>query len=396
MMVAVPRLRRVEAWPATRHVDRPWHVDSDIAAFLASSRGIFEVYSDELVAAGQTARASSIRFFIDEVECHQFEVFPLRGFVEGFDPVHLAIPASFHTVTEGARSNAVLDVIDTAVQALAELRGWDAASLAKVRGRVEQRGLRFTWASDWKSARGRRHQARCVYWIDDDGHGRAQVEIRDAEGSLVARSEPALAFMTSDGFKRSAATLRWSDSATVAVVPFIGLLRDDRGGLQLRVDGPVAPSGLPPSAPVSDHRVEVRVTVRSGDEWADDPDLEWTYVQAIDTAGTGAYGREFERVVNLIAAAPGFAAWWAQTPYRRLIMRISVPDPRYLEFAPKAGARKNGKDLLLQVVTDRASLPSRTDMETLKARARRDVYEALTDLAASRNLGAPPPPIPPG
>jgi hypothetical protein len=391
----VPRLRRVEAWPATRHVDRPWHADSDIAAFLGSSRGIFELYSAELLAAGQTARASSIRFFVDEVERHEFEVFPLRGFVEGFDLVHVAIPAGFGEVTEEARSNAVLDVIDTAVQALAELRGWDATALGAVRGRVEQRGLRFTWASDWKNAPGRRHQARCVYWLDDDGHGHVQIEIRDAEGAVVARSEPALAFMTSEGFKRSAATLRWSGSSTVRVVPFIGLLRDDRGGLQVNVDGPVAPSGLPTDVSVSDQRVDVRVTVRSGDEWADDPDLEWTYLQAIDTAGTGAYGPEFERVVSVIAADPEFTAWWAQTPYRRLILRISVPDPRYPEFAPKAGTRKNGKDVIVQVVTDRASLPPRTDVESLRARVHRDVHEALVQLAASRKLAAPPP-IPSG
>lgn len=31
-----------------------------------------------------------------------------------------------------------------------------------------------------------------------------------------------------------------------------------------------------------------------------------------------------------------------------------------------------------------------------QARARRDVHEALTNLAALRKLGAPPPPIPPG
>lgn len=386
----MPQLTRVEAWPATRHVDRPWHADRDIAAFLASSRGIFELYSAELAAAGQTARASSIRFFVDEVQRDEFEVLPLRGFVEGFDLVHIAIPIGFAEQAEAVRSNAVLDVIDTAVLALAELRGWDASALAAVRERVEQRGLRFTWASDWKSAPGRRHRARCVYWLDDEGNGYVQIEVQNTEHAILARSAPALAFMTSQGFKRSAATLRWSDTATVGVVPFIGPFGDERDRLQVSANGPLAPSGLLPEVPISPDRVEVKVTVRSGDEWADDPDLEWAFLQGIDTVGTGEYGPEFERAVSLIAADPEFAAWWDQTPYRRLILRISVPDPRYPEFTPKAGARKNGKDLVLQIVTDRASLPPRTDVEALKARAAEDLHNALVVLAASRKLGAPP------
>ncbi|MFN8149408.1 MAG: hypothetical protein U0R76_18300, partial [Candidatus Nanopelagicales bacterium] len=61
------RLRVVEAWPSTRHPDLPWHDDPDVAAFLGSSRGIFDLYSTELPAAEQTAKASSVRFFVRDV-----------------------------------------------------------------------------------------------------------------------------------------------------------------------------------------------------------------------------------------------------------------------------------------------------------------------------------------
>lgn len=287
----------------------------------------------------------------------------------------------------------MLDVIHETVKALGALRGWDAGRLDEVRDRVEQLGLRFRWSSDWKSSSGRRHQARGVYWLDDDGHGHVQLEIRRADdGTVVSRSEPVLAFMTAEGFKRSAATLRWLNADNVTAVPWAGIVGDE-GHMHLDVAGPQWPLGAPAPVSVTDSATAVSVKVLTGDEWADDPDLPWTYLQVNDTRGSGAYGPEFVRVSKLLGADADFAAWWAKAPFRTLILRVSVPDPRWREFAPKPGARKNGKDLVLQVVTERAGLPPKSEVEALKARAREDLHAALSDLAVSRKL-PPPPPLP--
>lgn len=222
------RLRTVEAWPMTRHAHSPWHEDEDLAAFLGSSRGLFELYSDELPVAEQTARASSIRFFVEDTKRPAgFGVSVFERCLEGFDVVRVAVPEGFSAVPAAERARAALDVIHATVKALGHLRGWDFEQLDEVRHRVESCGLRFRWASAWKTSPGRRHQARGVYWLGDDGHGHVQLEVRRYDdGTVIARSEPALAFMTAKGFKRSAATLRWHSAVTVTAVPWSGLFGD--------------------------------------------------------------------------------------------------------------------------------------------------------------------------
>jgi hypothetical protein len=129
--------------------------------------------------------------------------------------------------------------------------------------------------------------------------------------------------------------------------------------------------------------------VLTGEEWRDDPDLPWLYLEVIVPLRSGAYGPEFERASGLLAKDADFAAWWDQTPFRRLILRIKMREPRWPKDSPKAGARKNGKDLVLQIVTPRADLPPKTDREALRERARADLHGALVDVAAARKF--PPP-----
>ncbi|MFN8158054.1 MAG: hypothetical protein U0R68_11595 [Candidatus Nanopelagicales bacterium] len=384
------RLRVVEAWPSTRHPDRPWHEDPDVAAFLGSSRGIFDLYSAELPAAEQTAKASSIRFFMRDVPSPDGFALSLNPrFLGSFDMAGVTVPTGFADRPAERRAAAALDVVHAAVIALAGLRGWDAARLDEVRDRAVAQGLRFCWCSGWKSAPGRRHQARGVYWLDAEGDGHVQLEIRATDGTIVARSDPALAFMTSEGFRRSAATLRWQDSSTVALVPWAGLLGDD-GLVVVDVHGPVAELGVPGPVHVCGTPTEVAVAVETGEEWADDPELPWAHLEGIDAVGTGAYWREFQRVSDVLGDDDGFRAWWSQAPFRTLRMRLSVPDPAFGGDAPRPGSRKSGEDLVLQVVVERAGLPLR-DTEALRAQAREDLHAALVDLAVSRKLAAPPP-----
>ncbi len=136
---------------------------------------------------------------------------------------------------------------------------------------------------------------------------------------------------------------------------------------------------------------EITITVLNGDEWQDNPDLPWTHLEGIDTSCAAAYGLEFRRVSEVLGRNVDFSAWWAQTPFRRLRMSVSVPDPRWPDFAPKPGARKNGKDLVLQVVTQPETLPPMSDIPAVRARAAADLYQALVDLARVRRFPTPPP-----
>ena len=381
----------MEAWPSTRHADRPWHEDEDLAAFLAASRGVFDLYSDELRDAEVSARASLVRCFPEDTKRSAgFGVTVLKHALGGFEAVHVAVPARFHELGAAQRARACLDVIDATMKALAQLRRWDTDRLDEVRRRVEGRGLRFTWAGNWKTSPGRRHQARAVYWLDDEGHGQVQLEVRRyADHSVIARSEPALAFMTVEGFKRSAATLRWHDTDTVTVVPWTGLL-DDVGLVQLSAAGPPAPPALPPAVPPDDVVTDVATTVRTGEEWQDDPDLPWLHLEG-DMGAGGAYGAEFHRTGLLLGRDAEFARWWAQTPFRSMRLSVCVPDPEWRQDTPKAGARKYGKDLILRVVTEQSDLPPTTDVQALKERARADLHGALVGVATARKLPSPPP-----
>lgn len=390
----MPMLRTVEAWPSTRHPDRAWHSDADLAAFLGASRGVFDLYSDELPAAEQTAKASSIRFFIaDNKRERGFEV-GIRGrFYDGFDMANIRVPQGFGTLSRDDRVRACLEVIHAGVTAFADLRGWDRARLDEVRQRVLQRGLRFTWASDWKAGPGRHHQARAVFWLDDDGHGRMQLEIRRYDdGTAIARSQTAPAFMTAEGFKRSATTLHWHGADLVSVVPWSGLL-GDAGLLQLTVADARTPAATPAPLAAGGPSPAVTSAVISEDDWGLDPNaFDWLLLQVQDTAGTGAYDSEVRRVTTLLAKEADFAAWWAAVPYRRLLLRVTVPHSRRSEFAPKPGARKSGKDLVLQIVTVRSDLARKAAADK-RERAWADVHGALVALATSRRF-PPPPPMP--
>jgi len=256
------RLRTVESWPSTRFAERPWHSDDDLAAFLGASRGLFDLYSSELPEAELTARSSTVRFFLmDEKSLGDFEVDVPERYYEGFDMGRIRVPQSFSALGGTTRIAVALEVIHAGVRALGEVRGWDRDRLDTVRERVVARGLRFVWTSPWKASPGRRHQARAVFWLDEVGHGRVQLEIRrTADGEVTARGDVALAYMTVEGFRRSAATLRWHGTETVHVVPWSGILGDD-GVLTLHVDADVLPSAVPGPIAISLPAVSVTTAV---------------------------------------------------------------------------------------------------------------------------------------
>lgn len=391
----MPKLRVVEAWPSTRHAGRPWHPDEDLSAFLAASRGVFELYSQQLVAIGQQAEVSSVRFFLDDVLLPSgFEVNVVEQCDGGFEVVRVSAPERFCELSAADRARVALQVIDAGVLVLAELRGWDVVRVAEVGPKVQAQGLRFVWVSPWKSSPGRRHQARGVFWLDDDGHGQVQVEVRrSADSVVVARSAPALAFMTIDGFRRSAASLRWQDAGTVLLVPWAGLL-EHTGLVSVSTGGALAAPALPGRIPAGAVAVSIRTAVVTGLEWQDDPDQPWIDLQVNAMPGSGAYASEMVRVVELLGKDDDFARWWAGTPFRFLRLTAYVTaDPG--DGAPIAGARKRGEDLIVRVVAQRNELPPRSSVSLLEEKARADLHRALAELATSRKL-PPPPPLPAG
>jgi hypothetical protein len=128
--------------------------------------------------------------------------------------------------------------------------------------------------------------------------------------------------MTAEGFRRSAATLHWHSADVVSAVPWAGLLGVYGGVLQLNATDALTPLALPQEISASGLVTEVTTMVLTGEEWRDDPDLPWLYLEVIVPLRSGAYGPEFERASGLLAKDADFAAWWDQTPFRRLILRI--------------------------------------------------------------------------
>lgn len=384
----MPRLRTVEAWPVTRHEGQPWHSDEDLAAFVGASRGIFDLYSEELAAAEISGRSSSVRFFLlDRKASDGFEVTVIERFYEGFEMAHIGVPNGFFAERPDVRIRTSLEVIHAGMRVLGAVRGWDLAALDAVRDRVSARGLRFIWTSRWKASPDRRHHARGVYWIDESGSGRVQLEIRCREHeTIIARSELALAFMTVEGFKRSAATLRWDDSEVVAVIPWSGLLGDS-GGLGLHVQAGTVPAGAPGPLAATGPATTVKAVAGDHPEIAEVP---WVCLSSISTVCHQEYGSAFARITEKMAADSAYIAWWATTPFRSLELRVVVPDPQWDEVTPKPGARKSGEDLVLTVVRTAAQLPPASDRAAVEEVAAQDLIDAIVTMTRARAL--PPPP----
>jgi hypothetical protein len=148
------------------------------------------------------------------------------------------------------RARLVLDVVHAATTRLGLERGWDQDALAAAYTRTLAAGLRYRWNGPAKSSPDRRHSARPLFVLHDDGYGRVVIEVRRrADDQVVAVSAPALAFSTAAGFQRSAQTLRWQDSTTVEAIPWAGLYGDKQGLIRVDLTNPGSPGIAEPSPP---------------------------------------------------------------------------------------------------------------------------------------------------
>lgn len=116
--------------------------DEDKDAVLAASRGVCEVYSEELGAGDVSARTSSVRLFLDEHKGETgFEVTVADSYREGFDHARVRVPTGFVRLGQDVRTHTVLDVVHAGITGLGDVRRWDRTAIDAVRDRVLARGL---------------------------------------------------------------------------------------------------------------------------------------------------------------------------------------------------------------------------------------------------------------
>ena len=231
----MPVLRRVEVWPATGFPDRRWLEDPDDDAFVRSARSVCELYSEGIARARLRAPSSGLRIICVDRD-RSDEVLVVVGTRPSDDYGRVTLPRGVAALAGRARAQLVLEVVHGAMLRLAEARGWPISDLEAARAYVEHHEARFVWTGPAKSSSDRRHTARPVYRLMDDGYGRVVLEVRRrADEVLVARSEEAHAFSTLEGFQRSARTMRWRDRNTVELVPYCGLLSQTSGHLMVDV-----------------------------------------------------------------------------------------------------------------------------------------------------------------
>ncbi len=172
-------LRRVEFYPYSGFPDRPWDDDPENDAFAKAACGVVELYSVRLgdLELGPS-RAAALRLNLDRRERNHRDVkVSLRVDVPGWEVGTVVLPIGVTQLSSRERALLVLDVIDAAVRRLANLRGWPAEGLDRVREHVLAQDLVFTWASAWKLSPDRRHRARASFVMNGDGTAHVRIEV---------------------------------------------------------------------------------------------------------------------------------------------------------------------------------------------------------------------------
>ncbi len=387
----MPNLGLIFVWPPTGFPDRPWLEQPDEDAFARSARSVCELYSDAIRQAAIPARHSELH-----LACHHD---PGRDDVlvtvhpelkEGFELAVALLPDGIAALPAAARATLVLEVVHAAATRLGLERGWDQAALRAARDHALAAGLRFRWESPAKTSPDRRHTAHAAFALQDDGYGRVVLQVRRrADGHVVAGSPPALAFSTSAGFARSAATLRWRSSTVVELTPYAGLsagvgrtvLWADNHGL-LRVDlSTDGPTDLPPGERHAPAAPAFAVTVQTPADAG--PTITVVGGGPVTRAVPDAYLDTLHGLLDQLGEPP-WQAWWAAAGDR--VLEI------WYDFAAAAEgpAARRAKGTLK--VTIRRPQHTFAAIRAAPAAAARDDVEAMLTLVRRRTgLGAPPP-----
>jgi len=255
--------REVEVFPNGGFADRPWVDDPDEEAFARVARGVCEAYSQALPALALPGKAGLLRLYCEisglepEVADRRprpdmsapasaaVEVYP--KFLESFEFGWVWVPVGFAGQPVQSRRVWALGVVHEAARLLAMARGWDPDILESARRHAMAQDLRFTWDGPWKSAPDRRHKARGVAGIGDDGMGHLRLEVATRGGEPVILTEPAMASCDGTDLVWACKTVRWDGSSRVTVAAIM-----DPYGMNQRL-------------------LEVRLRVHSSDDPSDHP-----------------------------------------------------------------------------------------------------------------------------
>lgn len=132
----------------------------------------------------------------------------------------VGVPAGFAGLPTDQQRRRSVRLVHQGVMALARARGWDPILLARAVQRTEDRFALPVGRCPCKSAPDRRHRARAVAGIADDGFGRVHLEVAAPAGELTARSEDFLASGDGQDLVGMGKTVYW-DSPTRVVMTAI-------------------------------------------------------------------------------------------------------------------------------------------------------------------------------
>ncbi|AEV85222.1 hypothetical protein ACWT_4202 [Actinoplanes sp. SE50] len=313
MIDSMSYLRMVGFWPPAGFPDRPWLEHPDEDAFVRSARSVCELYSEAVAQAAIPARHSELRLFCRLDRSRADVVVTVYPEVrEGFETAAAAIPPTVAALPATDRARLVLDVVHAAATRLAHDRGGNCDALARAYDHALAAGLRFRWTGPAKTSPDRRHTARPVFVLHDDGYGRVIIEARRrVDGQVVAASASALAFSTSAGFRRAARTLRWTDANTMEIKPWIGLLGEEQGVLRLDLTNPGSSGTAEPdesAAGTTDGSVtRPAITVLT-------PDDLGARVEVIGGGPMNGIPAGYETTLHALLeqlCTPPWQAWWA-------------------------------------------------------------------------------------
>ena len=206
--------------------------DPEEDAFERTARSVGELYSEALASLEVHGPRSEMCLFIGhDPDVAEVKVSVSTDTSGSYESAGVRLPSGVARLPASERQLLVLEIVHGAVLRLAEARGWDLELLGDVRSHVLEADFEFRWDGPWKTSPDRRHRARARYRLPDSGYGRAWIEVTTRNGDPVVESASALAFNTSDSFRRSAATLRWDGSSAVQLIPYNGASRSAVHGL---------------------------------------------------------------------------------------------------------------------------------------------------------------------
>lgn len=212
-------LSSVEFWPATGHRDEPWVVETEVDAWVKSSRRVCELYGEALQHVSLPSRVRGLRLMPGRGA--GLDVLVDAFAAADFEGARIEVPTSVRDLTPLVRARLVLDAIDLVLRELAAVKGWPLEQVAEATRRVFESGLHFGWEGRTVTSRDRRRAARSRFWLTDGGLGRVQVELLDRASGRVTQSSAALdAYSTVEGFARTSKSLRWLDTETLSLVNF--------------------------------------------------------------------------------------------------------------------------------------------------------------------------------